>query len=102
MMAFMVSSAAARQYEMELRGLTRVYTELVTEVRIYTGAMEYCERRLRRGGYEAHWIDARAALSKKLLTARRKADRAGVDPRDGRDITREALKLHLSEPERDT
>ena len=51
----------------ELRGLARVYTKLVTDVRIYAGALAYCELRLRRGGYEKQWIDARAALSDKWL-----------------------------------
>lgn len=81
----------------ELRGLARVYTALVTDVRIFEGAMAYCQARLFAGGGESHWIQARAALSEKWLKARRRADRAGVDIRDGREITTEALELHLLE-----
>jgi hypothetical protein len=82
----------------ELRGLVRVYTELVTNARIYSGALAYCELRL-AARHDADWAHVRAALSDKYSKARRKADRAGVDPRDGREITPEVLTRHLGSME---
>ncbi len=79
----------------ELLGLVRVYTELLSAVRIYSGALAYCERRLAETRYDADWVHARAALVEKWLKSCRKAERAGVDMRDGREITPEVLERHL-------
>lgn len=96
----------------ELLGMVRIYTELLGAVRVYTGALAYCELRLGQifaAGFAmdpareqafSDWLGAKYSLTVKWSRCRRKADRAGVGVLAGREITIEALRCHLPQPEK--